>query len=150
MCMFSCFPLGKTLIMASSSSAKISYQRLRNEGLEMDDVEERQRERRKNVVRRVRSWSTRYRRVHIRRKIKIKIPSLRKFLRKKSKVIVASLAKVVKRLKESQAHFGDLFAGNYLFMQISPTSLKYLDKSSKNTSHLHHFSSTYYLPNKVY
>ena len=37
-------------------------------------------------------------------------------------------AKVKKRFKEGQGHFGELFAGNYLFTQINPTSLKYLEK----------------------
>lgn len=29
--------------------------------------------------------------------------------------------RVVKRLKESRSHLGDLFAGNYLFLPVSPT-----------------------------
>jgi hypothetical protein len=39
-----------------------------------------------------------------------------------------SCAKVVKRFKDGQVHFGDLFAGNYLFMQVNPSSLNYLGK----------------------
>ncbi|PWA37404.1 hypothetical protein CTI12_AA591460 [Artemisia annua] len=55
----------------------------------------------------------------------MKIPSLRKFfMRMRTRVIMASMSKVVKRLKESQSHFGDLFAGNYLFMQVNPSAIK--------------------------
>lgn len=133
--------------MASKNSiAKISYQRLRNEDLGFDEVEDNIGYAVERRTRGVGRWSRRYRRVHIRRKLKIKIPSLKKFLRRKTKVVVASLSKVIKRLKESQSHFGDLFAGNYLFMQVTPTSLKYLDKSSK-PNHFRDFSSAaYYLP----
>lgn len=91
------------------------------------------------------SWSSscRLKRVHIKKRLKVKIPSLKKFLRRKARVVVASLAKVVKRLKDSQAHFGDLFAGNYLFMQVTPTPLKYAasDKSMIKGSLPHRFSS---------
>jgi hypothetical protein len=37
-------------------------------------------------------------------------------------------------LKEGQAHFGDLFAGNYLFMQVNPTPLKYFERSYYNNN----------------
>ncbi|GJZ93734.1 E3 ubiquitin protein ligase RGLG2-like protein, partial [Tanacetum coccineum] len=64
-------------------------------------------------------WSLRLKKVHMRKRLK-----LRKFMRRKARIIMASLRKVLKRLKESQAHFGDLFAGNYLFLQVNPTALK--------------------------
>ncbi|KAI4388789.1 hypothetical protein MLD38_001087 [Melastoma candidum] len=52
---------------------------------------------------------------------------LERFLRRRAKFVAAvrvSCRKVIKRLKESQSHFGDLFAGNYLFLQVNPTPLK--------------------------
>ncbi|GAV84444.1 hypothetical protein CFOL_v3_27888 [Cephalotus follicularis] len=104
--------------------------RLKNEG-GFDEYEaERERERDRAVVR---SGSLyRFKGVHIRRRsFRLKVPSLRK-LRRKVRLFRVSCAKVLKRLKESQAHFGDLFAGNYLFMQVNPTSLEYLEKSCKS------------------
>ncbi|KAL4577157.1 hypothetical protein LXL04_013261 [Taraxacum kok-saghyz] len=89
-----------------------SYQRLRNE---FDNERE--------IKARIR-WSLRLKKVHIKKRLKMKIPSLRKFVRRKARLIIASLAMVLKRLKESQSHFGDLFAGNYLFTQVNPTPLK--------------------------
>ncbi|CAN0924972.1 hypothetical protein LINGRAHAP2_LOCUS34493 [Linum grandiflorum] len=45
------------------------------------------------------------------------------------KMFRVSIRKVLKRFKEGQDHFGDLFAGNYLFLQINPSSLKSLQKA---------------------
>ncbi|XP_054803766.1 uncharacterized protein LOC129306963 [Prosopis cineraria] len=73
----------------------------------------------------------RFRRIHTRRRFRLKVPSLRRLWRKKAMMVSAmrrSCAKVMKRLKEGQVHFGDLFAGNYLFMQINPASLAYLER----------------------
>ncbi|KAJ9564150.1 hypothetical protein OSB04_000116 [Centaurea solstitialis] len=58
------------------------------------------------------------------RKLRMKIPSLRKFMRRRARMVMVSVANVLKRLKDSQSHFGDLFAGNYLFMQVNPAPLK--------------------------
>ena len=33
----------------------------------------------------------------------------------------ASVARVVRRLKEGRPYIGDLFAGNYMFMQVAPS-----------------------------
>ncbi|KAE8694384.1 E3 ubiquitin-protein ligase RGLG2-like isoform X1 [Hibiscus syriacus] len=57
-------------------------------------------------------------------RFRVKVPSLKRYLRKKVKVARVSFGKLVKRLKESQAHFGDLFAGNYMFIQVNPTTMK--------------------------
>lgn len=65
-------------------------------------------------------------------RVRVKIRRLRGFVRKKASRVKIGILKILKRLKESQSHFGDLFAGNYLFMQVNPSSLntKYLfDKS---------------------
>lgn len=114
-----------------ASASKFSYQRLRNDaGFEFYDDEDRER-----VVLRTRSWS-RLKRFTIRKKFKIKVPSLRRFLRRKLRLasnVKVAMGRVVKRLKESQNHLGDLFAGNYLFMQVTPTSLKCSEKSFKAT-----------------
>ncbi|WOG96413.1 hypothetical protein DCAR_0415748 [Daucus carota subsp. sativus] len=90
-------------------------------------------------------WSRNYRKVHIRKKLRIKIPSLKKLLkRKKDKFVAASWSKFVRRLKEVQSNFGDIFGGNYLFMQVSPPSLKYIDKAHFYLQD--HLSSKYCLP----
>ncbi|KAJ0854749.1 hypothetical protein HanRHA438_Chr14g0666001 [Helianthus annuus] len=91
-----------------STTACNSYQRLRNEeGHKETDREPKSRTR----------WPLR---LKIKKRMKMKIPSLRR----KALVVMATLAKVLKRLKESQSHLGDLFAGNYLFLQVTPTPLK--------------------------
>ncbi|KAF5457308.1 hypothetical protein F2P56_021420 [Juglans regia] len=123
-----------------ASVFKFPYQRLGNEG-GFEDYEERER-----VVLRSRAWC-RFKRVSIRRRFKLKVPNLRKFLRRKARLLSAfrvscSWAKVLKRLKESQAHFGDIFAGNYLFIQVNPTSLTCL-KRDRDVCGL---SSRYSLP----
>ncbi|XP_047336959.1 uncharacterized protein LOC124940479 [Impatiens glandulifera] len=111
--------------MASATCIpRFSYQRLRYE--EEDDGDElgakkreigvEKKEKKKNRRKmRLRRWK---RKIIVR----IRIGRLKRWLmrRKASKVVAASLAKVATRLKESQSHFGDLFAGNYLFLQINP------------------------------
>ncbi|XP_060959004.1 uncharacterized protein LOC133030342 [Cannabis sativa] len=126
------------------SSAKFSYQRLKNEGQGGDDYDSEDYQIQQIVnnseyqikgLGRPRSWYRRSKRVPIRRKFKLKIPSLRRLLRRKSKLVSSvrvSISNVVKRLKESQSHLSDLFAGNYMFLQVSPTSLKCLNKASTN------------------
>ncbi|XP_022133605.1 uncharacterized protein LOC111006144 [Momordica charantia] len=86
-------------------------------------------------------------RASIRRRLKkLKIPSLRKLLRKKSRLVKAmrgSISKVVKRFKDGEAYLGDLFAGNYLFLQVNPSSIKYLNKQC---AALQSFAPKYSLP----
>ncbi|KAL4568294.1 hypothetical protein LXL04_023903 [Taraxacum kok-saghyz] len=101
-----------------------SYQRLRNQGGEDDNEYLEEMKRAIAHVRARIQWTSRLKRVHMRKRSKMKIPSLKKFLRKRARVMMLSMAKVVKRLKDSQSHFGDLFAGNYLFMQVNPSPLK--------------------------
>ncbi|KAK2661629.1 hypothetical protein Ddye_000203 [Dipteronia dyeriana] len=121
-------------------SSKFGYQRLRHGGGggggEDDDDDGRD----QRVVMKSRNWF-RFRRVHIRRRFRLKLPVLRKKVRLVSAVRF-SCAKVLKRLKESQAHFGDLFAGNYLFLQVNPTSLKCIEN-------LQALPSNYSLPRVV-
>ncbi|KAG6656549.1 hypothetical protein I3843_04G029200 [Carya illinoinensis] len=122
-----------------TSVFKFPYQRLGNEG-GFEDYEERER-----VVLRSRAWC-RFKRVSIRRRFKLKVPNLRKFLRKARLLpavrVSCSWARALKRLKESQAHFGDIFAGNYLFIQVNPTSLT----SLKRDRDVYGLSSRYSLP----
>ncbi|GMY13233.1 protein SIEVE ELEMENT OCCLUSION B [Fagus crenata] len=102
----------------------LPYQRLGHDGFDGYDEEISER-----LVVRSRNWC-KFKRVPIRRRFKLKVPSLRKFLRKVRLFsgVRLSCAKVLKRLKESQAHFGEIFAGNYMFIQVNPTSLKCLKK----------------------
>ncbi|KAB2610140.1 hypothetical protein D8674_018172 [Pyrus ussuriensis x Pyrus communis] len=140
---------------SSSSSTKLpAYQRLRHD----DDLDDEEFDFEKNrVVVRSRTNNTTtswcrfrsFRRAHIRRKsFKLKIPSLRRwlFLRRKVKVVSALCAKVVRRFKEGQSHFGDLFAGNYLFLQINPSPLKALHNKGTPTHNSLQFKKPYALP----
>ncbi|TXG54746.1 hypothetical protein EZV62_020002 [Acer yangbiense] len=124
--------------MMSSSASKFGYQRLRHEGGGGDgDGDDDGRDQR--VVMKSRKWF-RFRRVHIRRRFRLKLPILRKV--RLVSAVRLSCAKVLKRLKESQAHFGDLFAGNYLFLQVNPNSLKCIEN-------LQSLPSNYSLPRVV-
>ncbi|KAG4912321.1 hypothetical protein JHK82_052901 [Glycine max] len=38
--------------------------------------------------------------------------------------------RMLKRFKDGQVHFGDLVAGNYLFMHVNPTSFKCLERDN--------------------
>lgn len=118
-----CFLFVKILAMSVTEMTSLTkflpYQRLGHDGFDDEETGER-------YVGKSRSWF-RSKRVPIRRRFKLKVPSLRRFLRRKVRLFSSvrlSFAKVLKRFKESQAHFGDIFAGNYLFVQINPTSLK--------------------------
>ncbi|KAL9672794.1 hypothetical protein QQ045_029046 [Rhodiola kirilowii] len=92
----------------------------------------------KGSVLRARAW-TRLRRVPVRRRIRVRgwfgVVRLKRFLRAKKVRMVRSVKgsweKVVRRVRESQAHFGDLFAGNYLLLQVNPTPLK-IDAGVRN------------------
>ncbi|KAI5651174.1 hypothetical protein M9H77_37179 [Catharanthus roseus] len=105
----------------NSAVSNFSYQKLRNEQGWFDDEFDDLREK---VIGKQRSFY-RFRKVHIRRKLKIRIPRFGRILRRKVRLINLAWVKVIKRLKESQSHFGDLFAGNYMFMQVNPTPLKF-------------------------
>ncbi|ERN10542.1 hypothetical protein AMTR_s00166p00068220 [Amborella trichopoda] len=106
-----------------------SYQRLRNVGAEHEDKD------RLGLIDygflRSRSF-VRVRKLGSKRRLRLKIPSLKRFLRRRVRAVSGfrvSVAKAVKRLIEGRAHIGDLFAGNYMFMQVSPTPLSLYDKS---------------------
>ncbi|KAL0450724.1 UNVERIFIED_CONTAM: hypothetical protein Slati_1628800 [Sesamum latifolium] len=106
-----------------------SYKRLKHE-IDLLDEDHEDFDIREKVIGRISR-----RRFQVRRKLRVKIPNLRRLLRRKVKVVKVAWKKMYKRLKESQSHLGDLFAGNYLFMQVTPTPFKYaLD---------HHHNSSY-------
>nr|GEW21924.1 E3 ubiquitin-protein ligase RGLG2-like [Tanacetum cinerariifolium] len=96
------------LIVINMSCTGFSYQKLRNEvsDNEKESIQLKGRSR----------WSLRLKKVHMRKRLK-----LRKFMRRKAQVIMASLRKILKRLKESQAHFGDLFAGKVIALAVLVT-----------------------------
>ncbi|KAJ8750180.1 hypothetical protein K2173_014095 [Erythroxylum novogranatense] len=102
-----------------ASANKFRYQRLKHEGLGHEENE------RFNVVR-SRNWR-KLRRVHTRR-FRLKVPGLKRYLKRKVRLVRVSCAKVLRRLKEGKGHFGDLFSGNYLFLHVNPASLKCFDK----------------------
>ncbi|KAF3774019.1 hypothetical protein EJ110_NYTH54058 [Nymphaea thermarum] len=76
-------------------------------------------------------------------------PSLGRFFKRRScflSAFRASCRKVVKRLVEGRAHFGELFPGNYMFMQVTagaPSMGYCLDKQ------LMAQQCSKYLPSKV-
>ena len=104
--------------MVSASAIKLPYQILRHEPCSDDERDQR-------VILRPKKWC-RPRGVPLRRRFRVKVPSWRRVWMIKKVMLVC--AKVKRRFKEGQGHFGDLFAGNYVFTQINPTSLKYLEK----------------------
>lgn len=84
-----------------------------------------------------------------RRLKKLRIPSLRKLLRRKSRLVNAmrgSISKVLKRFRDGEAYLGDLFAGNYLFLQVNPNSIKCFNKKNHHRFPLPNFPQTYSLP----
>lgn len=128
--------------MASSSLPKVPYFRLRNElvGFEKEEEE-------KKACKKIRNWS-KFRKISGRKRPRIKIPGLRKFLRKRGRFLSRfkiSLAKVLRRLKNGQAHMNDLFGGNYLFMQPNPSPFRCGDQRPYLGSHdLHGLPSSRY------
>ncbi|GER33311.1 glycogen synthase [Striga asiatica] len=108
-----------------ASTANIPYRKLKYDTSSLDKKHENRYYNTflEKVIRR--SRSSRLGKLRTKRKQRLKIPSLRRFLRRKARVLKFAWKKVCKRLKESQSHFGDLFGGNYLFMQVTPTPLQH-------------------------
>ncbi|XP_015064212.1 uncharacterized protein LOC107009395 [Solanum pennellii] len=111
---------------------RIPYQKLKEDSSYLEDEDIDLINLREKVIGQLRRKPSSFRKVHLRKRLRIKVPSLKKFLRRKSRIIVAALDKILKRLKESQSHFGDLFAGNYMFMHVSPTPLKICAQNPKS------------------
>ncbi|XP_016902323.1 uncharacterized protein LOC107991631 [Cucumis melo] len=88
-----------------------------------------------------------------RRLKKLRIPSLRKLMRRKWRLVNAmrgSIAKVLKRFRDGEAYLGDLFAGNYLFLQVNPSSMKCMkNHHQQHGFDVRNFTQTYSLPNFI-
>ncbi|KAK4257007.1 hypothetical protein QN277_006655 [Acacia crassicarpa] len=100
-----------------TSGAKFSYQRLQNES-ELD--EETTLETR---LKKAKAW-LKFKSLAGRRRPKVRVPRLKRFLRKRSKFLRSfkvSWRKALLRLKNGQSHLNDLFGGNFLFMHCNPT-----------------------------
>ncbi|KAJ1391914.1 hypothetical protein SESBI_36266 [Sesbania bispinosa] len=98
------------------SVGKLSYRRLRNEEELDGKILERE-------VKRAKAW-LKLRALAGRRRPRLRIAGLRRFLRKRTKFLSrfrVSWCKALKRLKNGQCHMNDLFGGNFLFMQPNPT-----------------------------
>lgn len=102
------------------SVGKPSYQRLRNyeddEGLFYGETLKRE-------VRKAKAW-LKFNALAGRRRPRLRIAGLRRFFRKRAKFVSrvrVSWRKALKRLKDGQSHWNDLFGSNFLFMQGNPT-----------------------------
>ncbi|KAJ1413233.1 hypothetical protein SESBI_19778 [Sesbania bispinosa] len=98
------------------SVGKLSYRRLRNEEELDGKILERE-------VKRAKAW-LKFRALAGRRRPRLRIAGLRRFLKKRTKFLSrfrVSWRKALKKLKNGQCHMNDLFGGNFLFMQPNPT-----------------------------
>ncbi|KAK1270306.1 hypothetical protein QJS04_geneDACA004257 [Acorus gramineus] len=115
------------------ASMKLSYQRLKKQPSYIEEDKVLQGEGELDaLVRRYKRW------LRLRwaapRRPRVRVPSLAKALRRKARAACSrlrlSFGRVVKRLRESRSHMGELFAGNYLFMQVNPSSFNsYYDRN---------------------
>lgn len=127
-----------------ASSLKLSYQKLEKSLHDQDRDEIVVFKPRSNTGFITRKWSfrtggtgRRWRRPRAR----LRIASLKRVLKRKAKVVGTafrdSVGKVVKRFKEGKPYIADLFAGNYMFLQVAPSpTMGTLEKSfaSRNYS----------------
>ncbi|XP_062170344.1 uncharacterized protein LOC133876063 [Alnus glutinosa] len=104
------------------ASSKLSYYRLGKEGGLLDEESQEV-----EVIRafgKIRGRFKIKRLVGWRRRPKVVILGLRR-LQRKRRIFMrlrASWSKALERLKNGQAHMSDLFAGNYLFMQVNSST----------------------------
>ncbi|KAK1290630.1 hypothetical protein QJS10_CPB18g00612 [Acorus calamus] len=109
---------------------KLSYQKLKKQ---REDYEEGEDDELDALVMKYKRW------LRLRRP-RVRVPKLARALRRKARAVCSrvrvSFGRVVERLRESRFHMGELFGGNYLFMQVSPASLKcYSDH--RRAMHMH-------------
>lgn len=95
----------------ASTRLKFSYRRLRKDPPEPEEDGGRE------VAQQVRAVGGGRGR---RRRPRVRIARLRCLLRRQGVRMRASLRRVVGRLNEARSHFGELFSGNYVFMQVNP------------------------------
>ncbi|KAL1371344.1 hypothetical protein HN51_001556 [Arachis hypogaea] len=129
--------------MASLGKRSYEYRRLLNE-----DEETLLRKQ----VKKAKAW-LKFRALASRRRPRIRVAGLRKFIRKRTKVLSKfkiHWRKAMKRLKNGQSHMNDLFGANYLFMQPNSTPFGCRQKQPRNNykgyGHHHHhqgFSTTF-------
>ncbi|XP_020108633.1 uncharacterized protein LOC109724275 [Ananas comosus] len=113
--------------MASSSMIKLSYQKLHKLPTTSDDHEpstltkrsssSSSRRRRSNWLR-LDNGVGRRRRWH---RPRVTVAGLRRLIRRKAMAVRSAVAKVARRLKEGRPYAAELFAGNYMFMQVGPS-----------------------------
>ncbi|CAL9161077.1 unnamed protein product [Musa hybrid cultivar] len=77
------------------------------------------------------------------RRPRVRVAGLGRFFRRKARVVGDSvralIAKVLKRLMEGRPNLGELFAGNYMFMQVSPSPTIFcVEKSLHLGAHHYH------------
>ncbi|CAJ1943731.1 unnamed protein product [Sphenostylis stenocarpa] len=95
-----------------ASVNKQSYRRLKNEEELEEEIVEKE-------VKKARAW-LKFRTLAGRRRPRLRVAALRRFLRKRTKLLSrfrVSWRRTLKRLKHGQSHVNDLFGGNFLLMQ---------------------------------
>ncbi|XP_039129454.1 uncharacterized protein LOC120265582 [Dioscorea cayenensis subsp. rotundata] len=70
------------------------------------------------------------------RRPRVRIARLRRVLKRKVKVVRNAVDKVITRLKQGKPFFGELFAGNYMFMQVSPSPTILMPLTNKSMDKL--------------
>jgi hypothetical protein len=80
-----------------------------------------------------------------RARARLRIAGLKRVLKRKARVVSTtfrvSVAKVVKRFKEGKPYIADLFAGNYMFLQVAPSpTMGPLEKSFASRNYSSNFS----------
>ncbi|MQM01752.1 hypothetical protein Taro_034501 [Colocasia esculenta] len=58
------------------------------------------------------------------RRPRVRILPLRRLLGRRARLVRASLGRVVRRFREGRSHLGEIFAGNYLFVQVTPAPVR--------------------------
>ncbi|KAJ4712456.1 Plexin-D1 like [Melia azedarach] len=111
----------RTTASEMSSLSKFSYHRLRYDR-EFDEEADRE-----WALGKTRKWC-RIRKFKVGKRLKLRIPGLRRLSRKRARFLTrvkVSCKKALKRLKKGQAHINDLFGGSYLVMQqVKTTTMK--------------------------
>lgn len=111
----------------ASIKLRLPYQKLRKQPPEVDDesaAEEEELQRRaRSAAAAGRRWRLRLGRPRRWRRPRLRILPLRQLLARRARLVRASLGRVVRRFKEGRSQLGELFAGNYLFVQVTPATL---------------------------
>ncbi|KAK7330565.1 hypothetical protein VNO77_24760 [Canavalia gladiata] len=97
-----------------ASAGKLSYRRLRNEQELDEEIIILEKE-----VKKAKAW-LKLRALVGRRRTTLRVPRLRRFLRKRTKFLSrfrVPWRKALKKLMNGQSHLNDLFGGNFLLMQ---------------------------------